>query len=96
MVRPFTLPAMWARPLSQTMSWTYSQPYSARTGCTLAQPSSVFQNHSVVAGPAAADQDAICGRYHCGRACEPTVSPWNPRTPYAPSLMIVAGAGQFG
>ena len=81
MVRPLTLPAMWARPLSQTMSWTYSQPNSARTGCTLAQPSSVFQNHSVVAGPAAAAQAATCGRYQCGRASGPIVSPWNPRTP---------------
>ena len=77
------------------MSWTYSQPNSASTGRTLARPSSVFQNHSVLAGPAAAAQAAMCGRYQRGRSSGPMVSPWNPRTPSAPSLMIVAGAGQF-
>ena len=47
----------------------------------MAQPISVFQNHSVVAGVAAADQPAMCGRYQSGSASDPIVSPWKPRTP---------------
>ena len=94
MVRPLTLPAMWARPLSQVMSWTYSQPDASSCGCTVAQPTSVFQNHSVVAGLAAAVHAAMCGAYQSARPSGPVVSPWNPRMPYAPSLMIVTGVGQ--
>ena len=57
---------------------------------------SVFQNHSVAPGPAAADEASTCGRYQEGRASGPSGLPRNPRSPYAPSLMIVTGAGQPG
>jgi hypothetical protein len=50
MVLPLTFPAMWAIPLSQVMACTYSQPCRTSSGCTVAQPTSVFQSHSVVAG----------------------------------------------
>ena len=36
---------------------------------------------AAAAGPAAADQAAMCGRYQSGRSSGPTVSPWKPRTP---------------
>jgi hypothetical protein len=53
MVLPLTLPAMWEMPLSQVIVWTYSQPWATSSGCTVAQPTSVFQNQRVVAEVAA-------------------------------------------
>ncbi len=50
MVLPFTLPAICDSPLSQVTSCTYSQPFASNSGCTVAQPTSVFQNHSEVEG----------------------------------------------
>src|SRR5579875_782600 len=84
---------MCATPLSQVMAWTYSQPLRASRGCTVAQPISVFQNHNVVAGPAFRLHASTCGRYHSTSPSGPVVSPWKPRMPYAPSLMMAAGAG---
>lgn len=50
MVLPFTLPAICDSPLSQVTSCTYSRPFASDSGCTVAQPTSVFQNHSEVEG----------------------------------------------
>jgi len=50
MVLPFTLPAICDSPLSQVTSCTYSRPFASNSGCTVAQPTSVFQNHSEVEG----------------------------------------------
>ncbi len=53
------MPATWPSPLSQTWQPLYSQPSSCKTGCTVAQPISVFQNQRVVCGVAFSDQ-AVC------------------------------------
>lgn len=50
MVLPFTLPAICDSPLSQVTSCTYSRLFASNSGCTVAQPTSVFQNDSEVEG----------------------------------------------
>lgn len=68
-------------PLSQVTSCTYSQPFASNSGCTVAQPASVFQNHSEVEGFARFDHWATWGAYQSTSPSALTVSPRNPRTP---------------
>ena len=94
-ILPFIFPATCARPLSHITSWTYSQPFLSNKGCTVAQPTSVFQNHRLVDGFAAFDYADTCGWYHSFSPDASTVSPLSPLTPYAPSEMIKSGEGQW-
>ena len=90
---PSRMPATWPRPLFQTWHATYSQPFATSTGWTVAHPTSVFQNQSVVNGVALALHASMCGRYHSARPACVGGSPGNPETPYAPSEMKQTGSG---
>ena len=61
----------------------------------MAQPTSVFQNQSVVAPVAAMDHSATWGRYHSTSPAGVGLSPGNPDTPYAPSETMTTGLGHW-
>lgn len=83
MVLPFTFPAIWDNPLSQVTNCTYSQPFASSSGCMVAQPTSVFQNHSEVEGFARFDHWATWGAYQSTSPSALTVSLEN-REPHMP------------
>ena len=87
-------PAMCPIPLSQTLQQRYSQSCATRTGCTVAQPTSVFQNHKVVAGVERSLHASMCGSYHSARDPAVWLSPGKPPTPYGPSEIMQVGVGQ--
>lgn len=91
---PWTLPAMWDKPLSHIASSTYSHPYTISSGCTVAQPTSVFQNQRLLEGLTCVLHSYTWGRCQSSSPWASTVWPRKPRTPYAPSLTIVSGASQ--
>src|SRR3970282_1535381 len=90
----FALPATCPRPLSQMLQQRYSQPFATSVGWTVAQPTSVFQNQSVVSGVERSLQALMCGSYHSARDAALWLSPGKPLTPYGPSEIMQVGVVQ--
>src|SRR5262249_5594610 len=87
------LPATWPIPLSQMWIARYCQPWRAKTGGTVAQPSSLHQNQRVGRGVACRAKAATWGSYHAARPFAVGTSPGKSPRPYGPSETITVGAG---
>ena len=85
---------MWPKPLSQMLQQRYSHPFATSTGWTVAHPTSVLQNQSVVSGVDFALQASMCGSYQSASDAAVRVSPGKPSTPYGPSDTMQVGLGQ--